>query len=696
MANRKVHPGPSFFDAWDDVPTEVAKPKRKSRKKTQTEEIECPQSEQTNGPVIDVDGDHPHLCPPLDGAPAPAAESPSPDRPLAPSVTVTATPASTSSSESSPPSNGLAAALKAAAQPAASKRQPTAEQQAGIDTAVRLQRQGGGVLIFQAGAGCGKTTELVMLEENLRGIGQYTAFNAPLVAESKGKFKRCGVNTFHSLAFRAVGNRFEHRLGGQRVRSDVVAEMLHLDALPVCVTTSEGPRIQTLSASYLASLVTGALRRFCQSADRAVAAEHIQYIDGIDMPDENGKRTYANNELAREYLLPFAERAWVDVSSPDGQLPFTHDYYVKVWELDSPVIAADYVLADEVQDLSPVMLSVFRQQRGCLVVMVGDSAQQIYEWRGAVDALKAFPEAPRCMLSQSFRFGEAIASLANQVLDCLVEKTPLRLKGLPSIPSKVEALARPTAILTRTNACAIQHLFLEVEAGRRPFLVGGGKDVVAFVEAAGKLQAKLPTSHPDLACFASWLEVQEYVQHDPDGEDLKLMVKLIDEFGCAPILAALRAMPKEADADVVISTAHKSKGREWDAVRLAADFPTRSKASDSDLKLLYVALTRARLVLDVTTCPFFTGQDALVIQRPKSSTSGQAPTNGQPPAEAKSPPTTFTFNRGKNDSWLIRGPEGYEGKAVEVTRKDGSKSTKRLGKAVATFTEDQVSLYEIV
>jgi len=66
-------------------------------------------------------------------------------------------------------------------------------------------------------------------------------------------------------------------------------------------------------------------------------------------------------------------------------------------------------------------------------------------------------------------------------------------------------------------------------------------------------------------------------------------------------------MVPESQADLVISTAHKAKGREWDRVQLASDFPARDRCDDADRKLLYVAVTRAKLVLDVTRCPWFGG-----------------------------------------------------------------------------------------
>src|SRR6266566_3512941 len=79
---------------------------------------------------------------------------------------------------------------------------PTEEQRAVLEAALKVGLK---VLVIGAGAGTGKTSTLKMIEEVLPGRGQYTAFNSPLVAESKAKFRKAKCNTTHSLAFRAVG-----------------------------------------------------------------------------------------------------------------------------------------------------------------------------------------------------------------------------------------------------------------------------------------------------------------------------------------------------------------------------------------------------------------------------------------------------------------------------------------------------------
>lgn len=368
-----------------------------------------------------------------------------------------------------------------------------------------------------------------MVSQALGGRGQYTAFNAPLCAEAKVKMpSHVAVNTVHSLAFRAEGHKYKHRLNTGRVKSEEVARRLGIGALELV-----GKR---LAPGFLASQVLGAVRRFCNSADVEVGTQHFAYQDGLDAPGEGGKRQWDNNNRMREHLLPFARRAWEDLSSTTGTLPFTHDVYAKLFELNNPIISCDYLLCDEFQDMVPRDISIIRKQT-CQVIVVGDSNQTIYAWRGCEDALEQFPEAPTFYLSQSFRFGQEIADVANAVLATLEEPTALRLKGLELIKSRVitrqetqndsqgskvlgtirtsgEAESQVSSdgtasqrtrnrsngsrdggvprevgedcsenreavrltILCRTNATAVAALLGGIAEGKRPFLVGGGAD----------------------------------------------------------------------------------------------------------------------------------------------------------------------------------------------------------------------------
>lgn len=477
---------------------------------------------------------------------------------------------------------------------------PTDEQQLIIDLFGK-----GGNLAIEAGAGTGKTSTLVLAAESDRlRRGQYVAFNKAIVVDSARKMPdHVSANTMHSLAMRAKGKQYRHRLNSGRMSSAQLARNLRIsEALWFDMAGTRKP----LQPGYLASLAMRSVTRFCQSADDRPGQEHVPYVDGIDMPTPEGRRTYVNNNEVRAFLGPIIARAWEDIRNPNGVLPFRHDHYLKLWQLDDPYIHADFILYDEAQDADPVQLAIVAAQDHAQVVYVGDSQQQIYDWRGAVNALAKI-DGDRAFLSQSFRFGNEIATLANRVLDRIPDAA-LRLRGLGSLRGRVGELEECDAVLCRSNAKALGTAMSLLRQDKPFHVLGGADDLRRFVRAADDLKANGFTAHPELACFTSWGEVQMYVQDDPQGSELKLFVDLVDDFGTATILDALDRQSEEGPGVTTVSTAHKAKGREWDRVRLADDFEPKPARDDdpederqqsaSELRLLYVAVTRARRELD--------------------------------------------------------------------------------------------------
>lgn len=225
--------------------------------------------------------------------------------------------------------------------------------------------------------------------------------------------------------------------------------------------------------------------------------------------------------------------------------------------------------------------------------IITHNCQQIYTFTGAINAMQNVDAENKTYLTQSFRFGEPIAQIANYLLTRLGAE--LRLKGFDQVESEIVLMMDDAdVILTRTNACAIESCIGAQAQGKQVYLMGGAGDMLRFTKAAQELITGKKTYHPELACFNDWFEVQEYVSQDEQGSDLKLMVDLIGNYGCDIIIKALDQTVSEAKADLIISTAHKSKGCEWNNVKLAGDFPAEEKLNPEELRLMYVACTRAK------------------------------------------------------------------------------------------------------
>ena len=160
--------------------------------------------------------------------------------------------------------------------------------------------------------------------------------------------------------------------------------------------------------------------------------------------------------------------------------------------------------------------------------------------------------------------------------------------------------------------------------------------MINFAEACGQLQKGVRTNHPELAPFETWGEVKEYADKYPDeAQEIKTMVDLVDRFGVQKLVEALRKVVSEATSDVVVSTAHRAKGREWSTVKLASDFLHPQDMDDEDLRLAYVSVTRAIDSLDMSEWeliqPINTGQndfgrDNLVAEKSEELSSARSGT----------------------------------------------------------------------
>ncbi len=188
------------------------------------------------------------------------------------------------------------------------------------------------------------------------------------------------------------------------------------------------------------SVIADGLDRFCRSADIEPATQHIVVDEKIDEAMAAQLRTYLLSHVGRLGEEGAAARATSAISP---------DVLLKLWAFSEPRIQADYLLFDEAQDSDGVMLSVLGRQRHAQIIYVGDPYQQIYEWRGAVNAMTHI-DAPECALTESFRFGDTFAALASRLLTLLGERTPIR--GQEAIGSLM--VEDPARRRRSTRSCA--------------------------------------------------------------------------------------------------------------------------------------------------------------------------------------------------------------------------------------------------
>lgn len=446
-------------------------------------------------------------------------------------------------------------------------------------------------LKINAFAGTGKTTTLRVMGEATQRKGLYLAFNRSVADYASRLFpSNVECRTIHSLAFRQMRNEFksEEKLIGATNRNQV-ASLLSVQNLQIGA--------QSFADRQVASLVLATLKVFMHSSDTELRTEHMP-MWGILC-----KLSDIERKKVAEVVCQYAKRLWQIMVDPLDRTPLGHDGYLKLWALGRPKLPADFVLLDEAQDSNPVMLDVLSRQ-AAQVIYVGDRHQQIYQWRGAVNAMEQVRTTHETYLTQSFRFGPMIANLANQVLKRLGEET--LLIGNPNVNSKI-GNATANAIITRTNAMLVGMVVRELENEGRPYVEGGTQELLRLLEGVSALQRNQRCDQPEFFGFKNWREFQEFATSD-EGAEWRMLVGLVEEYTVDALIQTLSSVAENPrESTVILSTTHKAKGREWDHVELAEDFNVEVKDKDEPLKdyereelrIMYVALTRAKQSLFV-------------------------------------------------------------------------------------------------
>jgi hypothetical protein len=442
----------------------------------------------------------------------------------------------------------------------------------------------------QAPAGSGKTFTLEAAASYMNPRkGFYLSFNRAIADSAKQKFgSNVDCRTGHSVAFGACGWNFKDRLS--KITGTLIANQKFIGDTSMFNTPS--------AKGYI---ILDTIRRFCFSADREIKERHVPMIKGPyreeDMPD------------IRRDIVPWAKEIWNDMSDKNGSLPITHDVYVKIWHLSNPVIKKDFILFDEAQDANPVMLDVISKQVNAQKIFVGDKFQQIYGWRGAINAMDRIQTEHSTYITQSFRFGNAIAEMANGILGSYMPPnlTPPAIKGLKDKEGIVSMspLENPDVIICRTNAGVISNVFKYLGSDTKVYVQGGVNQMLGMLRGANDLQMGKKTYTPDLALFNTWEEVIE-CSNTESGMELRSFVKMVKDHGIPKLIEALNSTSKYARAaDITLTTGHKSKGMEWETVQLHSDFPVPSEdkhLEQAEVNLLYVSSTRALSNLDISKC----------------------------------------------------------------------------------------------
>ncbi len=441
-------------------------------------------------------------------------------------------------------------------------------------------------LRVNAFSGTGKTATLVAFAQarpNRRML--YIAFNKAIQMEAAQRFPaNVEARTCHSLAYRAVGHRYQHKPAHKLRPLDLIGP-LKLGEL-------------ALDQAYpLAFEVLETLNHFLASSEPEISRRMVSPI---------------HREESGDGLAECTRSVWSLMCDPKKPLGMLHDGYLKLFQLSRPRLSGvDEILFDEAQDANPAMLDIVLHQ-GANKVFVGDRHQQIYGWRGAQNAMEIIDPTADGYLTRSFRFGPPIAQVANTLLSTYKGETVPVVGVRETGEIGLIQANRFHTIIARTNAGLFDEAAQRLQGNRKKRLwFAGGIQGYPFqrILDAWRLYAHRKDEMEDnyLRTFQDF-EQMEQLANDLEEWELKQLCRVVHKYG-HQIPRLIRKIQqntvvKQAYAQVGLTTAHKSKGLEFDQVRLANDFPDlteipKNELNPEEVNLLYVAATRAIETLEL-------------------------------------------------------------------------------------------------
>lgn len=464
-------------------------------------------------------------------------------------------------------------------------------------------------LVINAVAGAGKTSTLIAYAQSKPAEARilYVAFNRSVRLEAQSKFAQAQltnvrVETAHSLAMKHIVYKYNYTVK-QNYKSYEIVKLLK-------ILNNGEAHFEYIIANHILKFMA----YFCNSTAQKVS--ELNYLDVVDAP-----KAQAFVELHYAYIEQLTRRFLQKMNS--AEIEVTHDFYLKKFQLENVDLGFDYILFDEGQDASPTMLDVFLRQ-AAVKVIVGDSHQQIYGWRYAINSLDKV-DFKRHTLSVSFRFNAIIAQIANEVMrwkHLVTASKDLVIQG-----AGTTEIIQSKAIIARSNvgllAKAIEYV-IERKSIKHIYFEGNINSYTYAEDGASLydiLNLKTGQKHlirdQLIKGMRNVNELKDYIKKT-DEKQLGMMLDIVQEYGAKipTILKKIKAMHvgdnEKEKAEIIFSTVHRSKGMEYDAVQLVDDFITKEKiieiAKDiqgeraitqlmEEINILYVALTRTKRVL---------------------------------------------------------------------------------------------------
>lgn len=241
----------------------------------------------------------------------------------------------------------------------------------------------------------------------------------------------------------------------------------------------------------------------------------------------------------------------------------------------------DFVFFDEFQDSNDIQFEIIKlfQKGGAYITVIGDDAQNIYQWRGSnIEYILNFnnyiPNVRTHKLVNNYRSTPEIVKFANDSIKNNTDQIPKDM-----IPNAVSLNSKPY-IKKFNNENEQSYQIIE--------------DIISYYQMGIKLE--------EIAILSR------------NNTSLKIMEEIIEKFNLCgefqiPYVSLITEdndfKPKIQKNHITLTTIHKSKGLEWDVVFIISanddSFPSETDniSIQEERRLFYVASTRPKKFLNI-------------------------------------------------------------------------------------------------
>lgn len=475
----------------------------------------------------------------------------------------------------------------------------TDEQNNIIDLALYHYESEDPILIkVEAVAGAAKTTTAVELTEQMPNDchNLYLAYNKSIATEADMKFpKNTECKTTHSLAYNAI-----------------ITHGLNMDG-----TTGKSRTVGWFGAREIKEKIT-------YSTKQAI----IESLEGFFLSRFTKLEDYftEEGEYRTDSEVFFYANQYFEMMI-NKEIDVTHAFYLKLFHilLVDGIInfdTYDCLILDEAGDVNGVTLEIFLALPATVKLMIGDSQQNIYSFNHTINAFKVLENVGVTKhLTQSFRCSERIASIVERFSKHELDDEMV-FRGVKHDNCAIST----TAYLTRTNSGLLNYIIQFMQKGKLFNLVRNPNEifkVVLSVLAANNGKEVRDVKYKFLEWDVKEFNKSKLLQLEYKQSPLKYLLALhrqdpevqtaittIFKYGGKNIWDAFQYAKKMFDnkktiVPIYLTTVHSSKGLTFDEVVIGEDFNVvdilhtdyehRENEEQEELRLAYVAMTRARI-----------------------------------------------------------------------------------------------------